>query len=162
MKKMRISHQPVFIGLGSNIEPRQDYINQSIASIAKKHQVLQVANCIETEPWGFEAETLFLNTVIEIATEYTPRELMLHLQEIEKMLGRTHKSINKIYSSRTVDLDLLYFGRESLISPDLIIPHPELYQRTFVLEPLCEIAPEFIDPLRLQTVRSLYEACIKK
>jgi 2-amino-4-hydroxy-6-hydroxymethyldihydropteridine diphosphokinase len=159
---MPIAHQPVFIGLGSNIEPRQDYIHQAIASIGEKHQVVQVADCIETEPWGFEAACLFLNTVIEIATTYSPRELLLHLQEIEKALGRTHKSTNKNYSSRTVDLDILYFGKEILVSPELIIPHPELYKRTFVLEPLNQIAPTFKDPMKMKTVGELLEACMEQ
>lgn len=152
----------IFIGLGSNIEPRQDYINRAIAAVSEKHEVIRVAACIETEPYGFEAETKFLNTVIEIFTEFTPRELMLHLQEIEKSLGRQTKSRNREYASRTVDLDLLYFGREILISPDLVIPHPELHKRLFVLEPLNQIASNFKDPVKMKTVGELLKTCLEK
>lgn len=157
---MNETHRGVFIGLGSNIEPRQDYINRAIAAVSEKHEVIRVAACIETEPYGFEAETKFLNTVIEISTEFTPRELMLHLQEIEKSLGRKTKSANKKYTSRTVDLDILYFNREILISPELVIPHPELHKRLFVLEPLNQIASHFKDPLKMKTAGELLQACL--
>lgn len=150
-----MKNKNVFIGLGSNIEPRVDYINKAIELLGEKHHVRSIADFIETEPWGFEADTDFLNTVLELETNATPRELLLHLKDIEKQLGRKIKSDGKVYHSRTIDLDILYFGTEILISPELKIPHPELYKRTFVLEPLKQIASNFKDPLQMKTVLEL-------
>jgi 2-amino-4-hydroxy-6-hydroxymethyldihydropteridine diphosphokinase len=144
-----------YIGLGSNIEPRQFFLNRAIDTISLSHVVVQVADVIETLPEGFDAEIPFLNTVVEIETEFSPRALLTNLKEIENTLGRTSKSVNKNYSSRTIDLDILYFGSEVLFTPDLIVPHPEIVNRFFVLEPLVQIAPHFKDPLRLKSVKVL-------
>jgi 2-amino-4-hydroxy-6-hydroxymethyldihydropteridine diphosphokinase len=142
----------VFIALGSNIEPRKDFIEKAIVEIQALGKLIKTSSIIETEPFGFEAETNFLNAVIEIQTDLTPRALLLKLQEIEKKLGRKSKSQNKNYSSRTMDLDILYFGQQILVSPELTIPHPEIFKRDFVLIPLKEIAGDFVDPLRMRRV----------
>jgi 2-amino-4-hydroxy-6-hydroxymethyldihydropteridine diphosphokinase len=140
----------VFIALGSNIEPRKDFIEKAIVEIQAFGKLIKTSSIIETEPIGFEAETNFLNAVIEIQTDLTPRALLLKLQEIEKKLGRKSKSRDKNYSSRTIDLDILYFGQQILVSPELTIPHPEIFNRDFVLIPLREIAGDFVDPLRMR------------
>ncbi len=145
----------VFIALGSNIEPRKDFIEKAIAEIQTFGELINTSSIIETEPFGFESDMNFLNTVIEIQTVLTPRALLLKLQEIEKKLGRTSKSQNKTYSSRTIDLDILYFGLQILVSPELTIPHPEIYNRDFVLIPLKEIAGDFVDPLRMRNINPL-------
>jgi len=142
----------VFIALGSNIEPRKDFIEKAIVEIQAFGKLIKTSSIIETEPIGFEAETNFLNAVIEIQTDLTPRALLLKLQEIEKKLGRKSKSRDKNYSSRTIDLDILYFGQQILVSPELTIPHPEIFNRDFVLIPLREIAGDFVDPLRMRKV----------
>lgn len=145
-----MSQEHVFIALGSNIEPRKDFIEKAILEIRAFGKLINTSGIIETEPFGFEAETNFLNAVIEIQTDLTPRALLLKLQEIEKKLGRKSKSRNKIYSSRTIDLDILYYGQQILVSPELTIPHPEVFKRDFVLIPLKEIAGDFVDPLRME------------
>jgi 2-amino-4-hydroxy-6-hydroxymethyldihydropteridine diphosphokinase len=139
----------VFIALGSNIEPRKDFMDKAIAAIQTFGELINASSIIETEPFGFESETNFLNAVIEIKTDLSPRALLLKLQEIEKKLGRKSKSQNKNYSSRTIDLDILYYGKQILVSPELTIPHPEIFNRDFVLIPLQEIAGDFVDPLRI-------------
>lgn len=151
----------IYIGLGSNIEPREDYIKQAIEKIAVKNTIVACADLLESEPMGFEADTNFINTVIEIETEMSPRELLICLKEIEKELGRKSKSKNGVYSSRTIDLDILYFDNQTLISPELVIPHPELANRSFVLIPLSQIAPNFKDPLHLLTVETLLSKLMK-
>lgn len=142
-----MTHERVFIGLGSNIEPRMEFIQKAIAEIQAFGELVKTSSIIENEPVGFEADTNFLNAVIEIATDLSPRALLLKLQEIEMKLGRTSKSQNKIYNSRTIDLDILYYGQQILVSPELTIPHPEVFHRDFVLTPLREIAGDFVDPL---------------
>lgn len=145
----------VFIALGSNIEPRKDFMDKAIAAIQAFGELVNASSIIETEPFGFESETNFLNAVIEIKTDLSPRSLLLKLQEIEKKLGRKSKSQNKNYSSRTIDLDILYFGKQILVSPELTIPHPEIFNRNFVLIPLQEIAGDFVDPLRMSNINLL-------
>ena len=145
----------VFIALGSNIEPRKDFMDKAIAAIQTFGELVNASSIIETEPFGFESETNFLNAVIEIKTDLSPRSLLLKLQEIEKNLGRKSKSQNKNYSSRTIDLDILYFGKQILVSPELTIPHPEIFNRDFVLTPLKEIAGDFVDPLRMSNINLL-------
>lgn len=145
----------VFIALGSNIEPRKDFMDKAIAAIQTFGELVNASSIIETEPFGFESETNFLNAVIEIKTDLSPRALLLKLQEIEKKLGRKSKSQNKNYSSRTIDLDILYFGKQILVSPELTIPHPEIFNRDFVLIPLKQIAGDFVDPLRMSNINLL-------
>jgi 2-amino-4-hydroxy-6-hydroxymethyldihydropteridine diphosphokinase len=145
----------VFIALGSNIEPRKDFIEKAIAAIQTFGELINASSIIETEPFGFESETNFLNAVIEIKTDLSPRALLLNLQEIEKKLGRKSKSQNKNYSSRTIDLDILYYGKQILVSLELTIPHPEIFNRDFVLIPLKEIAGDFVDPLRMSNINLL-------
>jgi 2-amino-4-hydroxy-6-hydroxymethyldihydropteridine diphosphokinase len=145
----------VFIALGSNIEPRKDFMDKAIAAIQTFGELVNASSIIETEPFGFESETNFLNAVIEIKTDLSPRALLLNLQEIEKKLGRKSKSQNKNYSSRTIDLDILYYGKQILVSLELTIPHPEIFNRDFVLIPLQEIAGDFVDPLRMSNINLL-------
>ena len=145
----------VFIALGSNIEPRKDFMDKAIAAIQTFGELINASSIIETEPFGFESETNFLNAVIEIKTDLSPRALLLKLQEIEKKLGRKSKSQNKNYSSRTIDLDILYYGKQILVSLELTIPHPEIFNRDFVLIPLKEIAGDFVDPLRMSNINLL-------
>jgi 2-amino-4-hydroxy-6-hydroxymethyldihydropteridine diphosphokinase len=145
----------VFIALGSNIEPRKDFMDKAIAAIQTFGELINASSIIETEPFGFESETNFLNAVIEIKTDLSPRALLLNLQEIEKKLGRKSKSQNKNYSSRTIDLDILYYGKQILVSLELTIPHPEIFNRDFVLIPLQEIAGDFVDPLRMSNINLL-------
>jgi 2-amino-4-hydroxy-6-hydroxymethyldihydropteridine diphosphokinase len=152
---MKGNRERVFIALGSNIEPRMEFILKAIAEIQTRAELVRTSSIIETEPMGFEAETNFLNAVIEIKTELTPRELLLYLKEIELSLGRSTKSAYKNYTSRTIDLDILYYGQQILVSPELIIPHPEIFKRDFVLIPLREIAGDFVDPLRMELLNRI-------
>ncbi len=145
----------IFIALGSNIEPRKDYLLQAIEQIKAFAEVLQISSFIETEPMGFEADMYFINAVIEIQTELKPMQLLTNLKDIEIALGRKSKSKNKQYSSRTIDLDILYYNQTVITSPHLTIPHPEIYNRDFVTKPLAEIANEFIDPLQMKTINDL-------
>lgn len=138
-----MASERIFIAIGSNIEPRKDFIEKAIAEIQAFGELINKSSIIETEPFGFESETNFLNAVIEIQTDLPPRALLLKLQEIEKKLGRKSKSQNKNYSSRTIDLDILYYGNQILISPELTIPHPEIFNRDFVLVLVQETPRDF-------------------
>lgn len=100
-----------------------------------------------TEPWGFEAEEWFLNALLVVETELEPDALMDTLLEIEAELGRVRHPEQLGYQSRTVDLDILYYGDRIVNTDKVTIPHPLLHLRAFALEPLCEVIPDFLHPV---------------
>ena len=101
---------------------------------------------IETEPWGYAEQPRFVNAVAELETDEQPRALLERLLAIERELGRTREGPR--YGPRTIDLDLLLYGDEQLDEPGLVVPHPQLHERAFVLEPLAELAPDLVVPGR--------------
>lgn len=144
-----------FIGLGSNIEPRVDFLKQGVAEIKKLGEVQVVSSLYESEPLGFDAEVNFLNAVLELHTNLSPLELLIHLKEIERTCGRKVKSENGEYESRELDLDLILYDKQIIITPELIIPHPHFTKRKFVLEPLNEIASQVVDPVSQLKIEEL-------
>jgi len=135
-----------YLLLGSNREPRFDFIMKAVHLIENgPGKVCDKSSIYESEPWGFRADTLFLNSVVLIETERTAMDLLNEVLQIEKSLGRTRRGSG--YASRNIDIDILYFNDEIMELPGLIIPHPRLHERRFTLEPLVEVAPEFIHPL---------------
>ena len=102
-------------------------------------EVLAVSSFIETEPWGFVSDNVFLNACVKIDTALTPQELLVATQKIEKALGRTHKSDGGQYSDRPIDIDILLYGDIVVDDENLKIPHPYMYERDFVTVPLKEI-----------------------
>ena len=109
--------------------------------------LVEHSSAYTTEPWGFEAEEWFLNELLVVETELDPDTLMDELLEIEAELGRVRHPEKKGYSSRTVDLDILYYGDQIINTEKVIVPHPRLHLRRFALEPLCEVIPDFLHPI---------------
>ena len=148
----------VFLGLGGNIG------NKS-GNFKKVHQIIgnELGNIIksssvyETPPWGFEAKENFWNQVLIIETHLSPEELLKKVTEIESRFGRV-REIGK-YNSREMDIDILYYDDQFLEDENLIIPHPRIHQRKFVLVPLNEIAPDFKHPLFRLTSLQMLENC---
>ena len=131
-----------YLGIGTNLGDRAANLHCAVDLInAQAGHVLACSSFMETEPWGFASDNAFLNAVVEVDTPYTPHELLHITQGIERTMGRTHKSINGNYSDRIIDIDILLYGDEIINEPDLTIPHPLMWQRHFVFEPLLEIAP---------------------
>lgn len=148
----------VFIGLGSNIGNREDNLNRAVAMIEEHAgRITRASSVYETEPWGFVSKDKFLNMVVEISTRLKTSGLLGRLLMIESLLGRIRGG-NR-YSSRIIDLDILLYGDKILETASLVIPHPRMHERKFVLEPLAEIAPEIIHPLLKKDIRSLLEEC---
>ncbi|MDH4471221.1 MAG: 2-amino-4-hydroxy-6-hydroxymethyldihydropteridine diphosphokinase [Fluviicola sp.] len=151
----------VWIGMGSNEGDRFAYL-QSAINVLLSHseiQLIAVSKVVETEPLGFDSSDLFLNAVIGIRWTGKATDLLTLLLSIETQLGRT-RSESERYSSRTIDLDLLLFGQEVINSDQLVVPHPRMLERRFVLEPLNELIPSYIHPINHQRLSELLKSCI--
>ena len=131
-----------YIGLGSNLGDRE----QSIRRAAELIGARRVSTIRETEPWGVEDQPFFLNAVAEVETDLPPRRLLDRLLEIERKLGRTRHGVR--FGPRTIDLDLLLYGDETIDEAGLRVPHPRLHERRFVLEPLAELKAGLVVPGR--------------
>jgi len=143
----------VYISLGTNIEPRQERLAEA-RSLLKAEEPLnwQESKIYETLPWGKIDQANFLNQVIGFSSKKTPYELLALCKDIEQKLGRQKR---EKWKEREIDLDLLYCGNEILKSETLTIPHPYISEREFVLRPLCDIAPDFTDPVSKLTVKEM-------
>ena len=150
-----------WIGLGSNEGDRFAYLQKAIDQLISHSeiQVIAVSQVIETEPWGFESTDLFLNAAIGIRWSGDAEHLLDLLLSVETQLGRT-RSQSERYSSRTIDLDLLLFGQEVINTDRLVVPHPQMLERRFVLESLNELIPSYIHPVKHQRLSELLESCI--
>ena len=145
----------VILALGSNLGNRLDNINTAIQRIESEvGTIIKVADCIETVPFEMESDENFLNSCIEIETELSAWEVLKKLQKIEVDLGRLEKTKGK-NESRTIDLDIIFYGSEIINIPGLNVPHISYLKREFVLIPLLQIAPLYIDPIHNLTIKQL-------
>ena len=113
----------------------------------------------ESEPWGFDSQTWFLNIALRGDTSLDPKALLKELLLIEKELGRIRIPGSTGYESREIDIDIVFYSDFIIDTPDLVVPHPRMAQRLFVLVPLCEIAPAFIHPVLGKSIRLLLSEC---
>lgn len=145
-----------FIGIGSNQGDKYKNCVLAIDNICacEWNRLLKQSSCYLTEPWGYSKQHDFINLVIELQTSFSPHELLSFLQGVEKKLA---KKKNGKWGPRTIDLDILFYNNQRLISPQLTIPHPLLHQRGFVLLPLKEISPHLTHPVCNQTVSQLLD-----
>lgn len=129
----------IFLGLGSNVGDRQQNIITAISSLQKNALAIEkISTMVETEPVGGPPQDKYLNAVIKCQTDLSPSQLLAAIQRIEKALGRQKTIIN---GPRTIDIDILLYGRLCLCSAELTIPHPRMRSRDFVMVPLHEIEP---------------------
>lgn len=119
-------------------------------------KVVSLSAFYATAPWGFSSDNAFLNAAVEVETELSPLEVLALTQDIEREMGRKHKSVDGVYSDRVIDIDLLLYGDMVLDTPALRLPHPLMHERRFVIEPLAEIAPEVVHPVLGKTMRELF------
>ncbi len=139
----------VYLGLGSNLGDRRHHIQRAISLIDQRvGKVIRQSTTIETEPWGYESDSRFLNGVVLVETGLTPRQLLYVTQQIERELGRDYKG--GAYHDRTIDIDILLYDDITLDEPDLKIPHPLMYERDFVMIPLKEISDCSLQVRRLR------------
>ena len=149
-----------YILFGSNLGDKNGIFDQACLYINNRcGHVVKVSAAYESEPWGFESEEWFLNRVIVLETLMTPENLLKELLEIERKLGRERHPEVEGYTSRTADLDILYYGQRVICTETLIVPHPRLHRRRFALLPMCEVAPDMIHPAFGRTQTELLEHC---
>jgi 2-amino-4-hydroxy-6-hydroxymethyldihydropteridine diphosphokinase len=148
-------HKPVYLSLGSNLGDRAAHLKAAIGRLEDLGRVVAVSSFYETEPYEFTAQPWFLNCAVKLDTESMPKQLIGRILEIERAMGRNRKQKK---GPRNIDIDILLFGSSIVHTPDLIVPHPGLHQRRFVLEPLTEIAPEVRHPVFKRTMRELRDA----
>jgi len=143
----------VFLLLGSNLGDRQHYLRDAIGLI-ESHiaPVLKTSSIYETESWGKADAPDYLNQVIVLETAMQAWELLDKILSIELILGRKRE---EKWGSRTIDIDILFYGNEIIGEEGLQVPHPELHNRRFTLAPLAEIAPDFVHPVLNKTILAM-------
>lgn len=144
----------VFIALGTNLGKRQSNLRQAREALKPGIRIKACSSIYQTPPWGYEDQPAFLNQAIEVRTDLEPLALLEALKAIEAKMGRL-KTFR--FGPRLIDLDILFYGQRVVETERLTIPHPRLTERAFVLVPLHEIAPDFIHPVRNETVTALLE-----
>ena len=141
------SHQPerCYVGLGSNLGDRSAQLNRALELLAAQPglRLLRASRHYETAPWGVTDQPPFRNAVAELETTLTPLDLLAVLKSIERQLGRQPR---RRWGEREIDLDLLLYGDRRVVEPDLDVPHPRMWKRLFVLEPLAELRPNMSAP----------------
>lgn len=146
-----------YIGLGTNIGNKRRNLITAAALLAERAgDVLSISSFYETKPWGFESDNTFLNAALLLETELEPLQLLSLTQEIEKEMGRTQKS-DGAYHDRIIDLDILLYDLCVINDAALVVPHPLMHKRQFVMEPLAEIAPMLVHPILNKTMLELAE-----
>ena len=147
----------VYLGLGTNLGDKKKNIEVALRKIEKQiGKIISLSAFYVSEPFGFDSNNLFLNCAVEIKTRLSPYKLLTITQLIESEMGRLTKSYLNGYADRIIDIDILFYG-DSVIhdAPTLIIPHPQIQQRDFVLKPLAEIAPKLMHPVLNKTISQL-------
>ncbi len=130
----------LYLSLGSNIGDRQALLHHAISLLRERvGKVERVSSFIETEPWGFVSANKFINVCCLLLTTLTPKQCLKETQAIERMLGRKKKTHDVSYSDRLIDIDLLLYDDLHINEPELVIPHPRMRDREFVMIPLNEI-----------------------
>ncbi len=147
---------------GSNEGDRLNYLDTSVQKIEENiGKISKYSSIYESEPWGFETNLWFLNRVVVVETSLAPEVVLSKLLNIETELGRNRFS-DGVYHSRTLDLDILFVGKEIISTANLIVPHPQLQNRRFTLLPLVETSPLFVHPSLNKTMIELLAQCTDK
>ena len=148
----------VYLSLGSNKGDRIGYIQQatSLLGAVDGVSIIRTSAFYETEPWNMHSDVWFVNAVVEAKTTLPPQKLLEECQRIEEQLGRKRNSSNNSYEDRTIDIDILFYGKEIINEENLTIPHKYLHLRAFTLVPLLELIPDFEHPVLHKSIIELH------
>jgi len=146
----------VYLALGSNLGNRLSNLKEAIAALPPQMEVKAKSAVYETPPWGYEDQPRFLNQVLKATTYLDPEPLLKHLKRLEVALGRKETFQN---GPRLIDIDILFYDELILNKPSLVIPHPRLQERGFVLLPLMDLDPNLTHPVTKKSVREMMTDC---
>jgi len=142
----------VYLALGSNLDNRLANLKQAVSALSPQMEVKAKSDVYETLPWGYEDQPKFLNQVIKAKTYLAPEPLVKHIKRLEITLGRKVSFQN---GPRLIDIDILFYDDLVLNTSSLVIPHPRLHERGFVLMPLMDIDPDLVHPVNKKSVREM-------
>ena len=152
--------EDVILLLGSNKGDRLDFLKRAVQKLRVVSKApVKISSIYESEPWGFETETWFLNMAIRIYTDTSPEELLKFILDTERDLGRVRQTEISGYESREIDIDIIFFGTRVINTEELTVPHPKMHLRRFVLSPVCEISPDLYHPVLSEKVSILLDKC---
>ena len=143
-----------YLGLGSNLGDRQANLDRALALLSQRLRLDKVSSIYDSEPVGNIEQPRFLNLVCQVTTNIEPAGLLALAKGIEAKMGRVGGS----GAPRTIDIDILFYGDQVIETPELVIPHPRLAKRAFVLAPLVEIAPDLVHPVSGKKAKELLKA----
>ena len=146
----------VYLALGSNLGNRAANLKEALASLSPQMEVKAKSKVYETPPWGHTEQDKFFNQVVMVKTYLEPEPLLKHLKRLEVALGRKASFQN---GPRLIDIDILFYDDLVLESTALVIPHPHVHERGFVLLPMLDIAPDLVHPVRQKSVRDMLAGC---
>jgi 2-amino-4-hydroxy-6-hydroxymethyldihydropteridine diphosphokinase len=144
----------VYLGIGSNMGEREENLDRALDLLSQRMRMGKVSSIYDTEPLGNTNQPRFLNMVCQVFTRLAPEGLLALAKGIESKMGRYGKSDEP----RTIDIDILLYGDEVIDTPELVIPHPRMTERAFVLVPLAEIDPDLLHPVSGWTIGELRDA----
>lgn len=148
----------LYLLLGGNLGDKKTIFEAARSQLEKQlGEIMKQSAIYETEPWGFSSPDLFWNQALEISCSQSPEEVLSKIQLIEQAMGRIRK--NSQYSSRSIDIDILFYEDQIIDLQNLVIPHPRLQERKFALLPMYELEPDFVHPVLRKSIEELLAEC---
>ena len=142
----------VFLALGSNVGDSVAYIDQAILLLSEHVTSISGAPLYSSKAVGYTDQPNFINTVIKGSTKLSPQSLLRFVKKVERQVGRIYRFR---WGPREIDIDIIFYGNQIVDKPSLTLPHARFRERDFVLRPLCDLAPTYVDPVTKQTVQEL-------
>ncbi len=146
----------IYLILGANLGDRMGQLLLAHKLLMDQVEIIRASSLYKTKAWGIIEQPDYINQVVLVQTSLSPKELLTFVLHVEQKMGR--RRITK-WAPRTIDIDILYYNNEVINQPGLILPHPHISKRNFVLEPLCELAPTEIHPINSKTQQELLAVC---